>query len=85
MRAQYDLNVDVWAYGCVLTCLYTDSHIPYPPVARRADGSGVLSSVMRSQLAPSLPAHYSMHGFVRDCCQHSPDARPSLSRPSALE
>ena len=29
----YDTPADVWAFGCVLTCLWTDSEYPYPPSA----------------------------------------------------
>jgi len=79
-RSRYDLSVDVWAFGCVLVCLYSDSNFPYPLAERQRNegiGQSVLGRVMCSGLAPSLPASDSMHGFVRDCCQHAPAARPS--------
>ena len=68
----YDTPADVWALGCVLTCLWTDSEYPYPI---DDDGAGVVGRVMIGELLPMLPEHSSMHSFVRDCCMHSPARR----------
>jgi len=79
-RSHYDLGVDIWAVGCVFTCLYSNRCSPYPPLSRQAGaGDGVLSRVMRGTLAPALPATCSMHGFVRDCCQYVPADRPTTA------
>jgi serine/threonine protein kinase len=74
----YDVSVDVWAFGCVIACLWTDSEFPYPPeqvwAARR-----LLDRVMVGTIVPVLPVQTALHSFVRDCCQHEPKRRPRMA------
>ena len=58
----------MWAIGCVLHCLFSDSVSPYP------HGTGMDVSDIRSR-RPALPETHSMHGFVRDCCKPDPRHR----------
>ena len=72
----YDTPADVWALGCILTCLWTDREYPYPiDDDIRNQSTTIVSRIMTGDLRPSLPQHSSMHSFVRDCCRYSPARR----------
>lgn len=66
----------MWAFGCVLTCLYTDELSPY---AHSSSEDGFLASVIAGKLRPSLAKDQSMRGFVRDCCLQDPAMRPTAA------
>ena len=74
-RDNYGLAVDVWAFGCCLVCLLSDSTLPYPRAVLEPS-SAFIAAVVGGSLQPCLPVESSMHGFVRDCCRHSAALRP---------
>ena len=47
-RMSYDKSVDVWAFGCVLICIYSDNRSPYS----QSGAGGVLSRVMLGKSSP---------------------------------
>ena len=73
---RYDRSIDVWAFGCVLTCLYTDELSPY---ANSTSEDGFLASVIAGKLRPTLGSDHPMSGFVRDCCLQDPAMRSTAA------
>ena len=70
--------VDVWAFGCVLVCLFTDSSSPYPKTIGWEElRQGLLAGTRQPELPHSSPGtKHSMQGFVRDSCKLDPENRP---------
>lgn len=60
----------MWAFGCILACLWTDSEAPYP-----LDLDGAIGRIIAGTLCPALPPGCAMHSFVRDCCHPEPASR----------
>ena len=94
MRSSYDLPADIWAFGCVLVCLFADRPFPYPRderIASGTSGDGVFGRVLSGQLAPTLSdedlarSHLpvalgnSMRELTGECCQHKAEARPTAA------
>lgn len=86
---QYDVSADVWAAGCVLTCLARDWKSPFS----KAEGmsTGMRARVARGELVPRLPHDFTLLegrklplqcGFVScvvACCQHDSQRRPAAA------
>lgn len=78
-----DRAVDVWAFGCVLVCLFTDRSSPYPSTIGLEElRQGLLGGTWQPELPHSSSPSSSpgikhpMQGFVRDTCRHDPESRP---------
>ena len=75
----YDASIDVWAFGCVLVCLYRDALSPYAAEDLMDESRLDLSEVISGKQCPALDTRHPMQGFVRDCSKHDPAARPPAS------
>ena len=75
---RYTTAVDVWAAGCVFTCLYLDARLPYIEAEE-----GLLGRVVRGEERPWLPSDCPMHLEVARCCQFEPAQRISAEQLSA--
>ena len=76
-RGRYDASVDVWSFGCVLTCLSLWRPTPYP--RERADHE-LLARIIDGDIRPtaSLPDDAPLLPLVRDCCLMLGDERPTF-------
>lgn len=80
----YTVLVDMWAYGCVLTCIAGHQTTPYGPHPQLADT--VLSRVASGSLLPAVEASHPLHELIRDCCRpvteriHAEEAIARLAR-----
>jgi len=75
----YGTPADVWALGCVLTCIETNSIYPYPMHSEPEASRSVVSRVTAGMLAPSLPSDSTMSSFVHNCCQYAPLRRATAN------
>ena len=73
----YNASVDVWAFGCVASCMANHHATPFGPEPHVTDR--VLADVAKGNTRPEVAADHPLHELVRDCCQ------PSASRPPAAE
>jgi len=89
LGSQYDLSIDIWAFGCILVCIARCSTLPYSEDDLQV--CGACSRVAAGELAPSLAAGTCLGGpsakqnlsymaCVRSCCQFEPALRPSADR-----
>ena len=72
----YDTPADVWALGCVLTCIETDSIYPYHRMGDETSGA-LVSRIIAGRLVPSLRLESTMSSVVHNCCQYAPLRRAS--------
>jgi len=70
----YSTPADVWALGCVLTCIWSNSEVPYP--REELDEPNVMSRIMAGRLSPTVSnENGAIYGFVRECCHYTPGRR----------
>ena len=76
----YNTPADVWALGCVLTCIWNNSEYPYP--RHELDEPNVVGRVISGALSPTVlrSTDNAIYGFVRDCCQHTPERRTDAAK-----
>jgi len=74
LGSRYDAAVDMWALGCVLSCLCTGSCSPYPAGAPL---HLQLERVRDGELKPAVPGGHPLARLVDQCCALRPSERPS--------
>jgi len=62
----YSTAVDLWAYGCVLTCIAKHEPTPYGLPHEISDG--LLSQVASGSCVPNVPDGHVLRGLVRASC-----------------
>lgn len=72
---RYGAPVDVWAAGCVLSCLMRDATLPYSPC-----DEGTLGQVVNGEARPATCEGSALHEPVRACCQFEAATRPTAAQ-----
>eukprot|EP00316_Scyphosphaera_apsteinii_P023137 CAMPEP_0119348802 /NCGR_PEP_ID=MMETSP1333-20130426/109230_1 /TAXON_ID=418940 /ORGANISM="Scyphosphaera apsteinii, Strain RCC1455" /LENGTH=601 /DNA_ID=CAMNT_0007361393 /DNA_START=425 /DNA_END=2230 /DNA_ORIENTATION=+ len=69
----YDKSIDIWSFGCVLSCIHYNSSTPY-------SGKNVeMWQLMQSSVRPTLPQSSLLSKLVCLCCEVEPALRPSAA------
>ena len=76
-RHEHEKPLDVWAFGCVLVCLFTDHVSPYPRDTSDQGAAALIADIGAGRRLPVLDEPHPMHGFVRDCCCFVAEQRPT--------
>uniref|UniRef100_A0A7S0L8D2 Protein kinase domain-containing protein n=1 Tax=Coccolithus braarudii TaxID=221442 RepID=A0A7S0L8D2_9EUKA len=75
----YDHRVDIWSYGCILSCMGNGWSLPFC-TKWLPDGQGsLLSRLANGALKPDVPETSVFRPLVRDCCQYDPACRTSAA------
>jgi len=79
--SQYNQAVDLWSFGCVLSCIARDSLSPYEVAYSESQDSLHLSLhlVSLGEMCPSAPLSHCLHSFVEECCAVEAELRPEAA------
>ena len=81
-HGRYGCAVDVWAAGCVFTCLALATRLPYP--AADVDDA-LLGRVARGEARPAVPCESPLLAAVEACARFEAEARPTAAQLLAHE
>mmetsp|Transcript_5817 Transcript_5817/g.9767 ORF Transcript_5817/g.9767 Transcript_5817/m.9767 type:complete len:639 (+) Transcript_5817:112-2028(+) len=73
--ARYGSSVDVWAVGCLLTCLMRDMTLPYDVI-----DTGLIFRISRGEARPSVMPGCPLHDIVQACSKFEAVARPTAAQ-----